>query len=160
VHDSLTVGANDAISVVEEELVDDALVTHSQLGAHDVLLHLPAEILQSPAGVELDFKFDLLGAWALGINIRGLVGRVALLEMTILDLDRHKQLDPLMMLQLVAGHERRLLSRRVHLARWLLRRRRGLHLLRWLLLGVACGLRGTRHCVVRSLLLGAARLQI
>lgn len=67
-NDSLSIGSTDAISVVEEELVDDVLILDSQLRAHDVLLHLPAEFFQSPAIVELNFKFDLLCARILGIS--------------------------------------------------------------------------------------------
>ena len=109
VHDGLSIRCNDSISVVEEQLIDDRLVLDGKLGAHDVLLHFLAEILQSPAGVELDFKFDLLGAGALRIDVGHRVGLVPLLEVAVFDLDCDEKLDSLVVLLLVAGHERRLL---------------------------------------------------
>jgi len=111
VHDRLTVGAAYAVCVVEEQPVDHSLVFHSKLRSHDVLLHLLAELLKSPAGVELDFKFDLLGARILGIGDGVLVGRVHLLKVLILDFNRHEQLDALVVLHLVPRHERGLLAR-------------------------------------------------
>lgn len=68
-NDGLSIGSANTISVVEKELVDDVLVLDSQLRAHDVLLHLSAKFFQSPAIVELDFKFDLLCARILGVRV-------------------------------------------------------------------------------------------
>jgi len=70
-----TVGATDSVSVVEQELLDHFLVLHSKLRTHDVLLDLLAELHESPAVVEFDFKFYLLGARifriGIGVLIRG-----------------------------------------------------------------------------------------
>lgn len=123
VHDGLAIGANYSVCVVKQQFVDYALVLHGQLRSHDVFLHLPAELLKSPGGVELDFKFDLLGT--LGVDIRLLTGRVALLQMAVFYFDGHKQLDALvvLVLHLVARHEGRLL------AHWVWRPLLRLHLL-------------------------------
>ena len=69
----LPVRASSSIRVVEEQCLDHVLVLHSKLRAHDVLLYLLAELFKSPAVVELNFKFDLLGAWILRISIGVLV---------------------------------------------------------------------------------------
>ena len=79
--------------------------------AHDVLLYLLTELLQSPVRVEFDFKFNLLGRWILGVLVGVLVRRVHLLQVLILNFDRNKELDALVVLVLVAGDEGRLLAR-------------------------------------------------
>ena len=72
----LTICAANAISVIEEQLIDHGLLFDCQLRAHDILLHLLAELLESPGVVELYFKFDLLGRGILRVSIGVLVGRV------------------------------------------------------------------------------------
>lgn len=76
--------------------------------------------------LELDFKFDLLGAWILalliGLGIRLLVTDVVGLQVLVLDLDRHEELDAAAVLRLVSGDEGRLLARRVDVTVCLLRR--------------------------------------
>ena len=67
--------------------------------------------------VQLYFKFNLLSARILRIGIGVLVGCALLLQMLILDLDRHKELDAALVLLLVAGDERWLLARRVDISR-------------------------------------------
>lgn len=94
----LAVRADHAVCVVKEQLVNHALVLYRQLRPHDVFLHLSTELLKSPAGIELNFKFDLFGAGTLGIDIRLLVRRVPLLQMSIFDFDGDEQLDALVVL--------------------------------------------------------------
>jgi len=79
VSDRLAIRTSSAISVVEEQCFDHVLVFHGQLRSHDVLLYLLAELFESPAVVELDFKFNLLGARILRIGIGVLAGDTLLL---------------------------------------------------------------------------------
>ena len=69
------IGASNSVGVVEQKLLDHFLVFHGELRAHDVLLDLLAELHESPAVVEFDFKFYLLGARifriGIGVLIRG-----------------------------------------------------------------------------------------
>lgn len=90
------------------------MVLYGELRAHDVLFDLTTEILQSPVLVEFDFKLDLLGRWILGIGAaRVLIVWRHLLEVLVLNLHRHEQLDALMVLVFVARHEGWLLGGRV-----------------------------------------------
>ena len=73
--------------------------------------------------VELDFKLDLLGARILVIcRVGGLVLWCLLLQVLVLDLDCHEQLNSLMVLVLVSWHEGGLLGGRVRWPLGLLRR--------------------------------------
>ena len=87
------------------------MVLYGELRAHDVLFYLATEIFQSPVLVEFDFKLDLLGRWILGIGAaRVLIVWRHLLEVLIFNLNRHEQLDALMVLVFVARYEGRLLG--------------------------------------------------
>lgn len=66
--------------------------------------------------VQLYFKFNLLSARILRIGVGVLVGCALLLQMLILDLDRHEKLDAALVLLLIAGDERWLLARRVDIS--------------------------------------------
>ena len=70
--------------------------------------------------VKLNFKFNLLGAWILGVGIGVLVGDALLLQVLILNFDCNEELDAALVLLLVAGDEGRLLARRVDAAGGLL----------------------------------------
>ncbi len=97
------------------------MIFYGQLRAHNVLFDLSAEIFQSPALVELDFKLDLLGAGILVIGIAWLVVRGLLLQVLILNFDGDEQLDALVVLVLVTRHKGRLLGRWIRsVPRWLL----------------------------------------
>jgi len=110
VSDRLAIRTSSAISVVEEQCFDHVLVFHGQLRSHDVLLYLLAELFESPAVVELDFKFYLLGARILRIGIGVLARDTLLLKVLILDLYRHEKLDAALVLLLVAWNEGWLLA--------------------------------------------------
>ena len=106
----LSICTSSSICVVEEQCFDHVLVFDGKLRSHDVLLDLLAELFESPAVVELDFKFNLLGARILRIGIGVLAGDTLLLQVLILDLDCHEKLDAALVLLLVARNERWLLA--------------------------------------------------